>query len=102
MTMDTTAVIPGDLSEGEKEKIIQVPKTNRTEEDVTENAANDPIPENNGSNSAPDSEEQNSVPFPSLPGASDAMPWNPIEEPDIEPTLGHGRQVQKKPPGAYE
>jgi len=36
---DTTAVIPGDLSEGEKEKVIQVPETNTThaEEDATEN-----------------------------------------------------------------
>src|SRR5882762_4938951 len=101
VTTDTTAVIPGDLSEGEKEKIIQVPETNtnRTEEDAAENAAN---PDNISSNSAPDSEEQNSVPFPSPPEASDAIPRDPIEEPDVEPALGRGRRVQKKPPGAYK
>src|SRR6202040_2243474 len=66
---DTTTIISGDLSKGEKEKVIQVPETNisHTKEDAADNSANDPIPENNGSNSAPDSEEQNSVPFPSPP-----------------------------------
>ena len=101
---DTTAVIPGDLSEGEKEKVIQVPETNTThaEEDATENPANEPNPDNISSNSAPDSEEHNSVPFPSPPEASDALPRDPIEEPDVEPALGRGRRVQKKPPGAYK
>ena len=89
MTTDAMAVIPGDLSVGEKKKIIQLPETNSscTEEDATENPANEPNPDNISSNSAPDSEEHNSVPFPSPPGAFDAMLWNPIEEPDIELTL---------------
>src|ERR1700749_3800812 len=104
VTMDATAVIPGDLSKGEKEKVIQVPNTNisHTKEDVTENPANEPNPDNISSNSAPDSEEHNSIPLPSLPEASNAMPQDPIEEPDVEPTLGHGRRVQKKPQGAYK
>ena len=56
---DTTAVIPGDLSKGEKEKVIQVPKMNisHTKEDATENPANEPNPDNISSNSAPDSKE---------------------------------------------
>jgi hypothetical protein len=76
--------------------------SSRTKEDATENTANEPNPANNSSDSAPDSEEQNSVPFPSAPEASDAIPQDPIEEPDIEPVLGRGRRVQKKPPGAYK
>ena len=104
VTTDTTAVIPGDSSEGEKEKVIQVPETNisRTEEDAAANPANEPNPDNISSDSAPDSEEHNSVPFPSPPEASDAIPRDPIEEPDVEPALGRGRRVQKKPPGAYK
>jgi hypothetical protein len=94
VTTDTTAVIPSDLSKGEKEKVIQVPKMNTscTEEDATDN----------NSNSSVDSEEENSVPFPSPPEASDPMLQDPIEEPDSEPDLGHGHRVQKKPPGAYK
>jgi hypothetical protein len=97
------AVIPGDLPKGEKEKVIQVPKmnTSHTEEDATDNAAIKPHPENNSYSSA-DSEAQNSVPFPSAPEASNAMPQDPIEEPDVEPTLEHGQHAQKKPPGAYK
>jgi len=30
------------------------------------------------------------------------LPRDPIEEPDVEPALGRGRRVQKKPPGAYK
>ena len=92
VTTDATAVIPGDLSGGEKEKVIQLPEmnTSHTEDDISENLTNEPNPGNISSNSAPDSEEQNSVPFPSLPEASDAMPHDPIEEPDVELTLGHG------------
>lgn len=88
----TTSVITGNLSKGEKEKIIQVPETNtsRTEEDIADNCTNNPIPQNNGPNSAPDAKEQNSIPFPAPPEASDAMPWDPIEEPDIELALGCG------------
>jgi hypothetical protein len=104
MTTDATTVIPGDLSEGKKEKVIQVPEMNisRTEEDATKNTVNKLNPENNSSDSAPDSKEQNSIPFPSPPEAPDAMPQDPIEELDIEPALGRGRRVQKKPPGAYK
>ena len=104
VTTDAMAVIPGDLAEGGREKIIHVPEMNssRTKEDATENTANEPNPANNSSDSAPDSEEQNSVPFPSAPEAFDAIPQDPIEEPDIEPVLGRGRRVQKKPPGAYK
>jgi hypothetical protein len=29
-------------------------------------------------------------------------PQDPVEEPDLEPILGRGRHVQKKPPGAYK
>lgn len=104
MTMDTTAIIPGDLSEGEKEKVIQVPETkiSHTKEDATENPANKPDPDDISSNSSPDTEEHNSIPFPSPPETSDAMPQDPIEEPDVKPTLGCGRRVQKKPPGPYK
>jgi hypothetical protein len=77
--MDTTAVIPSDLSKGEKEKVIQVPEMNITctKEDSAENPANKPNPNNISSNLAPDSEEHNSVPFPSLPEASNAIPRDP-------------------------
>jgi hypothetical protein len=106
MTMDTTTIISSDLSEGEKDKIIQVlvTSTSCTEEGTTENTTNDLIPKNKGLNSTLDSEEQNSVPFPSAPApeVSDATPQDPVEEPDLEPILGCGRHVQKKPPGAYK
>ena len=81
MTADATAVIAGDSSEGEKEKIIQNPKntTKCTEDDPIENTSSKPHLENN-TDSSVDPEAQNTVPFPSAPETSDAVPQDPIED----------------------
>ena len=103
MTVDATAVIAGDSSEGEKEKIIQNPENNTkcTEEDPIKNTSSEPHLENN-TNLSVDPEAQNTVPFLSTPENSDAILQDPIEdEPDDELGLGHGQQAQRKPPGAY-
>ena len=103
VTADATAVIPGDLSEGEKEKIIQIPKNNTkcTKEDPIKNTSSEPHLENN-TNLSVDPEAQNTVHFLSTPENSDAILQDPIEdEPDDEPGLGRGQQAQRKPPGAY-
>jgi hypothetical protein len=95
MTMDTATIIPSDLSKGEKEKVVKVPKMNinHTEEDAT---ANNLTPENNDSNSAPDAKKHNTIPFPVPPEASDAIPCNPIEEPDIEPNLAVANKNRRR------
>lgn len=81
VTADATAVIPGDLSEGEKEKIIQMPENNRrrTEDDVIKDAASEPHIEINP-NPSVDPEPQNTIPFPSAPDLSNAMPQEPIAD----------------------
>ena len=102
--MDATAVILSDLSEGEKEKIIQNPEntTKCTRDDPIKNTSSEPHLENN-TNSSVDHDAQNTVPFLSTPEISDAILQDPIEdEPDDEPELGHGRWAQRKPPGAYK
>ena len=90
VTVDATTVIPGDLSEGEKEKIIQMPENNRrcTEDNVIKDVTSELHIENN-TNLSVDPEAQNTVPFPSAPETSDAILQDPIEdEPDNEPGLG--------------
>src|SRR6202040_839207 len=57
---DTTTVIPGELSEGEKEKIIQIPENN-SEHNVSENQ-----PENR-SEAPAEPDTKNTVLFPSAP-----------------------------------
>ena len=104
VTVDATAVIPGNSSEGEKEKIIQNPENTIkcTEDDPIKNTSSEPHLENN-TNLSLDPEAQNTVPFPSTPETSDAISQDPIEDkPDEEPGLGCGRQAQRKPPGAYK
>jgi len=92
---DATTIIPGELSEGEKEKIIQIPENN-SERNPSENQ-----PEIQ-TEASTDSETQNSVPFPSAPEIPDPIPSDPIEEAsDDEPQLGRGHRVKKKPKGAY-
>ena len=92
VTVDDTAVIPGNSSEGEKEKIIQNPENTIkcTEDDPIKNTSSEPHLENN-TNLSLDPEAQNTVPFPSTPETSDAISQDPIEdEPDEEPGLGCG------------
>ena len=99
VTVDATAVIPGDLSEGEKDKIIQVPENNTNQ--IDENAVDEPQPRNTSGAQA-NSEDQNTVPFPSAPEISDALPSNDVaEDPIEEPKLGRGNRVAKKPQGTY-
>jgi hypothetical protein len=86
VTADVTTVIPGDLSEGEKEKIIQVPKNNTTHSN--ENTPNDHQPEEIPSE-PPDSEAQNTVPFLTPPEVPDPIPSKPTgTTPDDELQLG--------------
>ena len=102
VTGDATAVIPGNLSEGEKEKIIQNPENNTTEDDPIKNTSSEPHLENN-TNLSVDPEAQNTVPFLSTPETSDAVLQDPIEdEPNDKPGLGRGQWAQRKPPGAYK
>ena len=99
ITADPTTVIPGELSEGEKEKIIQVPENNSSqprEPDIIKNQSE------NRSEAPAEPDTQNTVPFPSVPEVSDPIPADPIEDvPDDEPKLGRGHRVHKKPQGAY-
>jgi hypothetical protein len=95
INVDMTTIIPGELSEGEKEKIIQIPENN-SECNISKNQ-----PEINSKASA-DPEVQNLVPFPSMSEIPDRIPSDPIEvAPNDELQLGRGHQVQKKPQGAY-
>jgi hypothetical protein len=86
VTADVTAVIPGELSEEEKEKIIQVPKNNAVRTDET--TASKPQLENT-SGKSDDPEAQNTVPFPSVPEVLDVIPSKSTETTtDDEPQSG--------------
>jgi hypothetical protein len=96
--VETTTIIPGELSEGEKEKIIQVPENNTTT--ANKDVVMESEPEND-TNKPVDSESQNTVPFPSASETSDLVPSDDTDEaPDEEPKLGRGHRVAKKPKGA--
>jgi len=99
VTVDATAVIPSDLSEGEKDEIIQVPENNTNQ--VDENTVNEPQPRNT-SRAQVNSGDQNTVPLPSAPEISDALPSNDVvEDPVKEPKLDRGHCFAKKPQGTY-
>jgi hypothetical protein len=84
VTVNATAVITGDLSEGGKDKIIQVPENNTNQ--VDKNAINEPQPGNTSRAQA----------------NSEALPLNDVvEDPVEEPKLGRGHCVAKKPQGTY-
>ena len=70
-TVNATAVIPSDLSEGEKEKIIQILKNNtrHTEANVIENPPNKCHIENNF-NPSVDPKPQTTIPLPYAPDIS--------------------------------
>ena len=86
VTVKVTTVIPSDSSEGEKGKIIQVPKNNTTHSD--ENTTDDHQLEEISSE-PPDSEAQNTVPFPTPPEVPDPILSKPTgTAPDDEPNLG--------------
>jgi hypothetical protein len=81
---DATTFIPGELSEGEKEKIIEIPENN-SECNLSENQ-----PEIQ-TEASTDSEAQNSIPFPLAPEIPDPIPEDPIEKAsNDEPQCGHG------------
>jgi hypothetical protein len=84
INVDATTIIPGELSEGEKEKIIQIPENNSE----CNPSKNQPEIQTEAST---DSETQNSVPFPSAPEIPNPIPSDPIEEAsNDELQLGRG------------
>lgn len=96
-TVDATAVIPGNLSEG-KDKISQVPKmlTSSAESSMSKNQPEDMSKDQNGN------KPQNSVPFPVAPEPTDTLPPDESgEDPDKEPKHGRGHHVAKKLEGVY-
>ena len=91
-----TATIPGDMSEGEKDKVIQAPETVTSDYSASESQP-EATPKTEESN-----EPQNYVPIPTGPEPADALPPNNLaEDPDEEPKLGRGHHVAKKTKGAY-